>query len=462
MRSCILSLLARLACAGCSLPSTDLYTQKNTRVVVIPDTHGDYLATLTSLHIAYTQIEEDKSSLVPFSEFRSIFDAIVSSNKYPDHPIPTAPSGSVILVQMGDMVDRGPDSKAVVEVFSNLHFVLGWTVRVLYGNHEIMSLLGEGQRYVHPRDLIRMCWPRVAAGRNFNAGITKMAVGMVRVSALPGVNGRLSLTHPRNPNTLFVHAGIDLRWHKGFRDHQTMQGINEVIQTLVNSPYGLGQLDMPHSPMWTRQLSENDEKFVCGEPLARILYYFKVSRIVVAHSPQDDMQVKTRCGGRILLTDVKMSRWMSHEFVDEASSGGGRPVAVIMSMGVDGLLDSIVAHYTDLKTRTRDEQTIIFPREGHLVGPYVPAITRRFPAWRDEEVRDWEERHNITRTETTPSPADEPVSDAGYAYGVTLDDVVVLKEVVDNDMRIGTETTSMSSDNVGGCTSESTASPTPR
>ena len=81
-----------------------------------------------------------------------------------------------------------------------------------------------------------------------------------------------------------------------------------------------------------------------------------VFRIIVGHTPQADFAAKTRCGGRIVLADVMMSRWMVAEAVDETSSVGGRPVAIVMSLNAPTHeLDAITAHFTELKTGTAKE-----------------------------------------------------------------------------------------------------------
>ena len=396
-----LLVLARLALAAASslVTPSSLHTSSNMRVVVIPDTHGDYRATLRSLHLAYTQIE-GKRATVFFSEFVSIFDQIRLTNKLPKKPITTSPKRSVLLVQLGDLVDRGPDSVGCVEVFRNLESVLGWTVRVLYGNHEVMSMLGESDRYIHRRELARvggLDWRHYLdePGGEMHRAIHDMSVGVVTLTAGKGVD--VPPTHPRNPNTLFVHAGIDMRWFKKSRGVKKVNGINDLFWLLAGSLRGLNELNLLNSPLWTRDFSAIESSVLCGDQLETILNHFKVARIIVGHSPLDEMRVRVRCGGRIILTDVKMSRWM-FPHVDEYSIEGGRPMALIMTMGDDGLLDSIVAHYTDLRTGTEDEQTVVFPTGiGHRKGyPFESIIKPLIPEWRAREVQTWEKHHNAS------------------------------------------------------------------
>ena len=416
------------------VPPTDLLTSKHMRVVVIPDTHGDYLATLRSLHLAYTLIEGTRATVV-FSEFTEIFNKILTIQQFPEKPITTSPKRSVLLVQLGDLVDRGPDSTACVEVFRHLETVLGWTVRVLYGNHEILSMIGWSTPYIHRRELDLVGDRAVrdflyAPGGSLHKKIRDMSVGMVKLTARPGLGAEVPLNHPRNPNTLFVHAGIDMRWFMGEREFKSFPGVNEMFWILAATKAGLNQLNMPNSPLWTRHLSSGLRRFVCGDYLEKILKHFNVARIIVGHSPLDEMKVKERCDGRIILTDVKMSRWM-FPAVDELSQAGGRPVAVIMRMGEDGLLDSIIAHYTDLKTGKEHEHTVIFPPGiGHQVGTtYDPDIRSVVPTWRELAVRTWQDRYNSSYRYTGAAPlailttTTNPISDTTTITECLIPDV---------------------------------------
>ena len=53
--------------------------------------------------------------------------------QYPDEP--------ATVVFLGDLVDRGPDSRGVVEKVLNLHAETGWRIEALKGNHEQAMLL---------------------------------------------------------------------------------------------------------------------------------------------------------------------------------------------------------------------------------------------------------------------------------------------------------------------------------
>ena len=56
---------------------------------------------------------------------------------------------------------------------------------------------------------------------------------------------------------------------------------------------------------------------------------------------------------------VGRSRWIDDPNADPNVGEGGRPVAVVLSVGSDGNMESIVAHYTDLRTGTFIEHNSI-------------------------------------------------------------------------------------------------------
>ena len=62
--------------------------------------------------------------------------------------------GATHLVSLGDLVDRGPDSRAVLDLLMRLEDEapkVGGVVHVVLGNHEVMNLTGD-LRYVSEAD----------------------------------------------------------------------------------------------------------------------------------------------------------------------------------------------------------------------------------------------------------------------------------------------------------------------
>jgi hypothetical protein len=317
----------------------DLDAAEFSHVVVIPDIHGDSLALLRSLWLAVKEVDKDQP--VPdFTEMTRAFESFVALRDY------TGPQFSVkknvALVQLGDVLDRGPNGMESLCILAGIEKVIGWKTVQLYGNHEILNFVNLADRYVGEKEKKRFELLSLdrsalfATGGTIRSFITDRSVGMVRLVA------------PGNAGTLFVHAGVDLAWleqNLGIYDGD-VEAVNMAIKAMADSDEA-HRLNNEKSILWTRDLAQQPEPAACIL-VDQILERFNVHRIVVGHTPQSDFSAKTRCGGRIVLTDVMMSRWMVTSAVDESSNSGGRPVAVIMKINREGNLESMDAHYTDL------------------------------------------------------------------------------------------------------------------
>ena len=346
------------------LSDAELSTSQYQHVVIIPDVHGDAEGFLRSLFIALEKID-GTAGLLPYSEFKSVFGAATERNILPARPLSSARPGSVALVQLGDLVDRGPDSAQCVEIALKAESVLGWKVLILHGNHELQRLAQYDPEYLHRREIENAGGSAAVAMERMRSLVaTKLydkGLLLVRFSSLTTV----PQDDPRNPNTLFVHAGIDLDWLlAAIPPSSSLNAINAYFNEQIKVESSLlkwyGSL---RSPVWLRDYFLRPESEVCGDPLTSVLEHFNVARIIVGHTPTYG-RVRTVCGGRILITDVSMSRWMSSRGDDMLI--GGNPVAVIMTMGTDGLLDSIMAHFDSLVGSN--------PRTDPLFPPHPPVI----------------------------------------------------------------------------------------
>ena len=338
----------------------EIWADAYSHVVVIPDVHGDIEALLRSLWLAHRKIEPDGA--LAFDDFSRPFNMALTGG----HPILEPLLGmkpDVALVQLGDLVDRGPFSSACVFAMALVPQVLGWRVVRLYGNHEIMSFMGESSQFVHPADEAFFGGAAFrnaayAPGGELFRAIASNFIGVARLLPTPG---RPAPVH--NPATLFVHGGMDMDWLFFDLDvaSDDIAELNEEVEIAVL--YGsLSLLNQEESILWTRDLAQVDEAVICGKPLEEILDHFQVARIIVGHTPQSDGVAKARCGGRIILADVMMSRWMTGGLVDEHAKVGGNPVALIMTIDRQTQeLESIIAHHTDLRTGTIDRHTELVP-----------------------------------------------------------------------------------------------------
>lgn len=245
------------------------------RVVAVGDLHGDLQQALVTLRLA---------GLVNGSGHWS--------------------GGSTTLVQTGDITDRGPDSRALIDLLQQLTAEAhqqGGRVVALLGNHEAMNLTGDW-RYVHPGD--------VAAFGGAEARRTALA--------LDAPYGAWLAERPavaRLADTIFVHGGV--------RAQVAEQGI-EAINRRVRSGLRGGpdaELLGPDGPLWFRGYVTEPESSACAE-LGQALQALDATRMVVGHTTRRDGRIQTRCGGKLHVIDIGI-----------ASTYGGNAGAWVLEAG---------------------------------------------------------------------------------------------------------------------------------
>ena len=328
-----------------AIPNSDISTKTFQRIVVVPDTHGDVHGTLRSLWLAHNDINQNDAGFEMISQ--SFVDFLLFGD-LPSTPI-EGRRLDVAVIQLGDMVDRGPDSVDCIKIFRAIPSILGWRVYNLIGNHEIAGFLGRSDELVHEDDLGQFVSLKDRA-KEIHRLTALNSLGFIRIG-LPNIIGDFAV----NPNTLFVHGGIEPDWMEWFLNEKNINSkhdVNEMNRALsvsltTNLADAVDMLECDNSIVWDRTLANAPEESICGEYLEKILEQFRVSRIVVGHTPQVDLSVKTRCGGKIILADVMMSRWMIEGHV-------GRPTALVFKMNTTGYLDSIDVLHTDIDGESRE------------------------------------------------------------------------------------------------------------
>lgn len=244
--------------------------------------------------------------------------------------------GDATLVQMGDVADRGPDTR---QIFKDLQAITqqakraGGSVYVLVGNHEAMNVVGD-LRYVHPGEYAAFATKRserlrnryireakdqlIAAGRAQDperseddiiaAWKESHPLGWLEHRAAWAANGEIGSYIGGLPSVvvlgdnLFVHAGL-----YGGQDLETASALNQRVST------ALAERDVSDEtvlyddfgPLWYRGMASNP----CAEERAnidRIKTFYGVSRIFIAHTPTGGAIVP-RCSGDVVLTDVGLS-----------------------------------------------------------------------------------------------------------------------------------------------------------
>ncbi|HVF37366.1 MAG TPA: metallophosphoesterase [Sphingomicrobium sp.] len=261
--------------------------------------------------------------------------------------------GRTLLVQMGDIVDRGPDSLRVIRHLMRLQREAprrGGRVIVLVGNHEAMMMTGD-LRYVHPgeyaafvdrgskdrRDRIyeaikakteaayRVRLPSMSPKAIRDEWLKATPLGMLEHQAAwrpDGELGRWTLSNPavvKLGSTLFVHGGISAAYASS-----SIEDINrrvaEALRAQDAAPTAI--INHPAGPLWYRGLvmrGGGDEATLAPPPVAGaaplsiqqevdlVLQRFGVKRIVVGHTPSRD-GIIVDAGGRLWRADSAISR----------------------------------------------------------------------------------------------------------------------------------------------------------
>ncbi|CAD7964331.1 unnamed protein product [Amoebophrya sp. A120] len=254
----------------------------NSRILMIPDIHGDYELMQQALSFVYP-IDKDHDQ----------------------------------LIFTGDFVDRGPQPRECYELSQVL--ADNYNVTRLTGNHEWVTIQGVGQHdpfamYVPEEDLKSFgTWPERQHAFSKDGHFGKMIRRKFDVIALLGID-----SDPMS-KTLFVHAGISIRT---MQQWGTVEAIKKAGREMLQSDY----LDtvLLNEILQTRHLAQGPDSRVCME-VRQILKVAKAERLVVGHTPTPLIggqpgEPIVKCKGRFILMDVAMSRWM----------GGGMPAALII------------------------------------------------------------------------------------------------------------------------------------
>ena len=246
------------------------------RVIAIGDLHGDYKATLAALR---------KSKLIDLK------------NKWI--------GGKTVVVQLGDQVDRGgrgenvPDEDSEIKIMNLFDRLdtqakqVGGGVYSLLGNHELMNVLGD------------FSYTSAMGIKHFGSEDKRFE------HFQPG--GRIAQKLGKNRNVImrigdwvFVHGGITPKLAKKYK----ISEINALMRA-----YLLGHEELENngcfkelflnngSLLWTRRYSEENPD--C-KSLNLTLQHLGAKKLVVAHTPQDNINCK--CRGSVWRIDVAMSQ----------------------------------------------------------------------------------------------------------------------------------------------------------
>lgn len=242
--------------------------------------------------------------------------------------------GRTHLVQLGDVPDRAPDTRRILDHLMRLERQArsaGGYVHALIGNHEAMNMTGD-LRYTTPGEFAAFAdrtSPRrrdqyyartIAALRAhppasglpaFDAAYRAQwdaahPLGWVEHQtawAPTGIYGRWVTGHSaiiRINDTLFMHGGLGPSFANS--DIDTLDAA--VVSALRGQPVAAFPdiLGNQEGPLWYRGLALNDEATETAH-LDALLSRYHVSRIVLGHTKRAST-VFPRFNGRVILTDI--------------------------------------------------------------------------------------------------------------------------------------------------------------
>jgi hypothetical protein len=266
--------------------------------------------------------------------------------------------GSTVLVQAGDIVDRGPDSLKIIRSLRKLQAEAprsGGRVVVLVGNHEAMNMIGD-LRYVDPGEFAAFANAKsmplrervyeankaqlVAAYRARSPAMSDQAIHDAWIAQNPigklehqaawsptGELGRWTIANPavaKIGDTVFVHGGISVRYAAipideiNRRTAAALTARTDTPDSILNDQLG---------PLWYRGLITRSSDFATqgvsperpsparapaypsiDDELATVLRSTGASRLVIAHTPiLSGIQVSH--GGRLVRIDTGISRF---------------------------------------------------------------------------------------------------------------------------------------------------------
>ncbi len=214
-------------------------------------------------------------------------------------------AGSTVLVQTGDTTDRGPDSRAVIDILRALEpqaEEAGGRVIALLGNHEVMNLLGDW-RYVSEADLAVFggVEPRRTA---FSADgeLGRWLRGRDTVALVDG--------------TVFVHGGVTQHAATA-----SVKMLNRAVQEAIAAGDRRASILGSEGPLWYRGYIQEPESEVCPL-LEEALGKLGARRMVVGHTTRRDGRIESRCGGRVAVIDTGISAHYGGHLAAWTSVGG--------------------------------------------------------------------------------------------------------------------------------------------
>jgi hypothetical protein len=270
------------------------------RVVAVGDVHGDYKA---------------------FTEVLRSAGVIDGKGRWT--------GGDTHLVQTGDILDRGAESRKVMDLLMSMEkeaAKAGGGVHTLIGNHEAMNIYGD-LRYVSPGefaafrtadsvDLRGRMWEQYVQTLGSDPGQDakkkwedQHPLGWVEHRAAFGPAGtygkwlRSKNAIIKINDTLYLHGGISPRLLS-----MSVQDVNNEVGDELRDFKKLTSDSLvmaEDGPLWYRGLAQGRETDLTDH-VYKLLQTYGAKRIVIGHTPTAGA-VLARFGGKVVMIDVGLS-----------------------------------------------------------------------------------------------------------------------------------------------------------
>lgn len=357
-------------------------------------------------HAAYTWV--DVSRIVAIGDVHGAYSELVKllrATRLVDADLNWV-GGDTHLVNLGDLLDRGPDSRNSMDLLMRLQHQArdaGGRVHVLLGNHELMNLTHD-QRDVSVAE---------------HASLENIG-GHARAFAADGPYGRWLLTLPviiRINDTLFTHGGLSSlvsAANLASINEEANYALNTILSTGkqlraqgvigpetplldANNPASTNALGQAfteardsiwlgkNGPLWYRGTA-NCHAILESPVLTRALNTLDASRVVIGHTPTSTKEINSRLSRRVYAIDTGMlkSVYKGHsralEITSEqiqAISPPGQTVPIIHLPRPDPLTQLARGEYA-LGERFQGQTQLSFTSETPAISSDNAALTGYF------------------------------------------------------------------------------------
>ena len=246
------------------------------RVVAMGDLHGDVQALRRVLKLA--RVADDAGTWV---------------------------GGNTVLVQTGDILDRGDDEPDIITLLESLQKQaqkVGGDVVALNGNHEVMNVEGD-LRYVTPGGMSDFAGVHPELQKDLLT-VPEMVRGR-RIAFAPGGDWARRLA----PRPVVAQVGTSIFVHGGLLPEHLDYGLERL--NVETRRWMLGEIPQPaalkgdRALIWTRVYGDKVEADACGV-LKATLGRVGAKRLVIGHTVQEQ-GIGSACDGQVWRIDVGLA-----------------------------------------------------------------------------------------------------------------------------------------------------------